>query len=208
MNSRKTIVLVALLGAAFAAPSLKNKLNQVNAKNLAQYGGEETPVGSGSGSGDSCLVDINDLHLPALGECTIGSAPLPGLGSGENGGLQTTVLQSSVLQLSQVPDTAYSQVCRSNCAECGQSSHAAIAAKSKNRTFTIEGAISVIESVRYCETDYAAEQSASEAEKDTYCVLNNLGPGLGDTPNCTEWDVCVEYPQPVGHGNGAGLGRE
>jgi hypothetical protein len=34
-NTHKTVLLMALLAGAFAAPSIKNKLGQMNAKNLA-----------------------------------------------------------------------------------------------------------------------------------------------------------------------------
>ena len=81
----KSIIALALVGATFAAPSLKNRLGEVNAKNLAQatFGGEypSTPVESAPACGD--------FNLPTLPftECPCVFNDLPGVGAGENSGL-------------------------------------------------------------------------------------------------------------------------
>ena len=47
--TQKTLLLAALFAGALAAPeSIKNKLGQINAKNLAQYGGGGVVTGGHS----------------------------------------------------------------------------------------------------------------------------------------------------------------
>ncbi|TNV77991.1 hypothetical protein FGO68_gene2834 [Halteria grandinella] len=60
----------------------------------------------------------------------------------------------------------------------------------KNRTFTISGAISVLERVYFAERERAAENSQSRSEKDTVCVTTNDNGGLGAQPECIELVVC------------------
>lgn len=202
-NTKKAVVLMALLAGAFAAPSLKNKLGQMNAKNLAELGGG---LGQGEGGEIFAGCDISALaanfSLPQLPnvECPCVFTPIPGLGAAQSQGLQQRVEASQVQTLQQVPDTSFSQICRSNCCECAEAAHAAIAQKAKNRTFTINGAISVIERVQWCEEQLAAEYSTSEAEKDTICVLNNKNGGLGNESECITVTIC-----PPGLGTQGGL---
>ncbi len=93
-------------------------------------------------------------------------------------------------QLQAVPDTQFNQICQTECCECAEAQHAALAIQAKNRTFTIEGAISVLERVYYAERERAAEESQSKAEKDTVCVTSNQNGGLGASPQCVELTVC------------------
>lgn len=124
-TTQKTVLLVALLAGAFAAPtqSIKNRLGQVNAKNLAQAQYNGNGVGNGTNGGYlDCDVEamIPNFTLPTLPfvECPCVFNPLPGVGAAEQTGLQQRLQQSSVLAVQQIPDTAFSQICRSNCCEC------------------------------------------------------------------------------------------
>lgn len=66
-TTQKTVLLVALLGAAFAAPaSIKNRLGQLNAKSLAQWGGDGGDVGGEEPA--TCDFGLGSLTLPALPE--------------------------------------------------------------------------------------------------------------------------------------------
>lgn len=104
--------------------------------------------------------------------------------------------------LTEVPDTAFNQICQTNCCECAESAEAAIAVQQKNRTFTINGSISVIEEVEYAERERAAEQSQGQSQKQVVCETNqasNGGLGLG----CASVNLC---PQGVGSSLGGALG--
>jgi hypothetical protein len=90
-NTSKTVLLVALLAGAFAAPqSIRNRLGQVNAKNLAQYGGSGGGSVGGGNSGSSLECDISALEdnftLPSLPftECQCQFNSIPGLGAAES----------------------------------------------------------------------------------------------------------------------------
>jgi hypothetical protein len=88
-NTQKTALLVALLAGAFAAPSIKNKLGQINAKNLAEaeskFGGSDGGNGGVGGGYDGCNVTayLDDFNLPSLPfvECPCVFNEVPGLGS-------------------------------------------------------------------------------------------------------------------------------
>ena len=99
-----------------------------------------------------------------------------------------------------VPDTAFTQICQSNCCECAEASHMAVAAALKNRSFQIMGSINVIETLTVREKKRAAENSTSIQEKDTICVLNNQA-GLGANQQCVNVTVSTCPPN-----NGSGLG--
>lgn len=78
-----------------------------------------------------------------------------------------------------IPDRRFDQICQTNCCECAEAAHAALAIQAKNRTFTIQGAISVLERVYLAERERAAENSESFAQKETVCVTTNANGGLG-----------------------------
>jgi len=91
--------------------------------------------------------------------------------------------------LTEVPDTAFQQVCQTKCCECAESAQAAIAVQAKNRTFTISGSISVLEEVEFAQRERAAEQSQSQSQKQQVCETNqasNGGVGLG----CAQLSLC------------------
>jgi len=72
-----------------------------------------------------------------------------------------------------VPDTAFSQFCQTNCCECAEAAHTALAVQRTNRTFEIRGKISVHEKVYFAERERAAEESESESVKVTKCANSN-----------------------------------
>jgi hypothetical protein len=189
------IILVALFaGIIAAAPqnTLKTRLGQKGAKNLAQ---SENPVILGSHA-DECNTDMGSLgsgslDLPSLDvSCPCTFTELPGLGAGLSQGFQQHVEATQVQELAAVPDTQYNQICQSNCCECAEAAHAAVAFQAKNRTFTIQGAISVLERVTLAERERSAENSESKSEKQTVCVTNNQNGGLGANQECITVEVC------------------
>ena len=185
---KKSVVLMALFAGAFASNTVKNRLGQMNAKNLAQEAGNGG-VGAGSG-GDWCPDGLTELPAVELPECPCQFTQLPGLGAGLNNGFKTEAqaLQSEFLQ--SVPDTQFSQICQSNCCSCEEEAHAAISNAQKNRTFTISGSISVLETLSVQEAGRARENSQGFSEKDTICQTNNAEGGLGAGPDCVNVTVC------------------
>jgi hypothetical protein len=173
MTVLKSIVLVALIAGAFAAP-LKQKLAQQNA---------------------GCDIPVPTIPVITLPECTCNFTVLPGLGAGINQGQseEATVVQQSLL--STVPDTQFSQICQSNCCECAEEAHSSFANQQKNRTFSISGSIQVLENLYLQENGQAAEQSYGRAEKDSICQRNNAQGGLGAGLGCTTVSAC---PAPLG----------
>lgn len=93
-------------------------------------------------------------------------------------------------ELAAVPDTQFNQFCQTNCCECAEAAHAALAVQAKNRVFNITGSISVLERVFFAERERAAEESISESQKETVCVTNNENGGLGASPECITLTVC------------------
>lgn len=77
---KKSVVIAALLAGAFASSTVKNRLGQMNAKQLAQESGS---TGTGSGS-DWCPDGILELPAVELPECPCNFTELPGLGAGTN----------------------------------------------------------------------------------------------------------------------------
>ena len=189
----KIILLALFAGVIAAAPqnSLKTRLGQKGAKNLAQS--EIVNLGSDASAGAECNCDISgaNLGLPALNvECPCAFHTLPGLGAGLSQGYQQHAEATQVSELAAVPDTQYNQICQTNCCECAEAAHAALAVQAKNRTFTIQGAISVLERVYLAERERSAENSESVAEKQTVCVTTNENGGLGADQQCITVEVC------------------
>ena len=186
------ILLVALFAGIIAASpaSLKNRLGQKNIKNLAEV---PTTIVTSVGEGEmpTCEISGAGLNLPSLDvECPCNFSQLPGLGAGISQGYKQHAEASQVTELNAVPDTQYNQICQTNCCECAESAHAALAIQAKNRTFTIQGAISVLERVYIAERERAAENSESFAEKDTVCVTTNENGGLGADQECITVQAC------------------
>ena len=195
---RNTILLVALFAGAIAAapqaaPSLKNRLGQMNAKNLAQV---EVEQDGNDWSGCEIPSGLGDISLENI-SCDCNFTQLPGLGAGQSQGFQQFAEARQVQSLSAMPDTQFNEICQTNCCECAESAHAALAIQAKNRTFTIQGAISVLERVYFAERERAAEESVSKSEKDTVCVTTNNNGGLGASPECITLTVC---PPSLGNG--------
>ncbi len=191
----KIVLLALFAGVIAAAPqnSLKTRLGQKAATNLAQS--EITNLGAEAGATaeSQCSCDVNsaNLGLPALNvECPCAFHTLPGLGAGLSQGYQQHAEATQVSELAAVPDTQYNQICQTNCCECAEAAHAALAIQAKNRTFTIQGAISVLERVYLAERERSAENSESVAEKQTVCVTTNENGGLGAEQQCVTVEVC------------------
>ena len=192
------ILLIALFaGIIAAAPQgLKKTLGQKNVKNFAEIPAHVELTNDASAS---CDVSVGNLDLPTLNvECPCKFTELPGLGAGISQGYKQHAEASQVTELNAVPDTQFNQICQTNCCECAESAHAALAIQAKNRTFTIQGSISVLERVYLAERERAAENSESFAEKDTVCVTTNTNGGLGAEQQCVTVQACPpELSAPV-----------
>lgn len=177
----KIILLALFAGVIAAAPqnSLKTRLGQKGSKNLAQA--QIANLASGDSTAEcQCDIGSENLNLPSLDvSCPCTFHQLPGLGAGLSQGYQQHVEATQVSELAATPDTEYNQICQTNCCECAEAAHAALAIQAKNRTFTIQGAISVLERVYLAERERSAENSESVSEKQTVCVTNNQNGGLG-----------------------------
>jgi hypothetical protein len=144
---------------------------------MADWSGCEIPLGLGN------------ITLESL-SCPCNQSSVPGLGSGQSQGFQQFAEARQVQSLSAVPDTQFTELQQTNCCECAESAHAALAIQAKNRTFTIQGAISVLERVYFAERERAAEEAISHSQKDTIVVTNNQNGGLGSSPSCISLTVC------------------
>jgi len=105
--------------------------------------------------------------------------------------------------LSSVPDTQFSQICQSNCCACEEEAHASYQNEAKNRTFVIQGSISVLETLSKIEAGQARENSQGRSEKDTICQTNNNQGGLGASQECLTASVC---PPSLSQGSGVKSG--
>jgi hypothetical protein len=85
-----------------------------------------------------------------------------------------------------VPDTQFTQICQSNCCACEEEAHAAYSNAVKNRTFTISGSISVLETLAVQEMGQGEQNSQGYSEKDTICETNHASGGLGAGNQCVE----------------------
>lgn len=183
-------LFVGLITAAPSQPSLKNRLAQNNAKNLAQT---ESKGSNGDSWGNfdlgDCDYELPDIELPPL-ECPCEFSELPGLGGGVSQGFEQQAQVTQLTSLAAIPDTQFNQTCQTECCECAEAAHAALAAQVKTRIFNISGAIEVCEKVTFAERERAAENSQSIAEKNTVCVTNNENGGVGETPECITIELC------------------
>eukprot|EP00347_Sterkiella_histriomuscorum_P014626 403360162 len=195
MKTKSTIILLALVAGTFAAGNMKNKLAQMNSKTLAQ----NSNGGDLQLNEDICNLSFGDLPSVELPECPCQFSELPGLGAGLNTGYSQEALVLQQNLLSTVPDTQYSQICQSNCCACEEEAHASYANEAKNRTFVIQGSISVLETLRKIEAGQARENSQGVSEKQTICQTNNAQGGLGSSQDCLTASVC---PPELGSHNG------
>ena len=92
--------------------------------------------------------------------------------------------------MQSVPDTQYSQICQSNCCSCEEEAHAAYTNARNNRTFTLSGSISLLETLRVQEQGRGRENSQGYSEKDTICQTNNAEGGLGAGNECITLQSC------------------
>jgi hypothetical protein len=109
-----------------------------------------------------CDVSVGNLDLPTLNvECPCQFTQLPGLGAGISKGYKQHAEARQVTELNAVPDTQLNQIWQTNCCECAESADAALAIQAKNRTFTIQGSISVLERVYLAERELPRTPRAS-----------------------------------------------
>jgi len=170
----------------------------MNAKNLAQVEVAQSDATDADVDWSGCEIPVGlgEIGLENL-SCPCNFSTLPGLGAGLSQGFQQFAEARQVQSLSATPDTQFNEICQTNCCECAESAHAALAIQAKNRTFTIQGAISVLERVYFAERERAAEEAISHSEKDTVCVTSNSNGGLGASPECITLTVC---PPSLGNG--------
>lgn len=167
---KSIVILFALAAGTLASGNMKQKLAQMNAKNLAQ----NVNKGSlGLGEGENCQINFGELPNVQLPECPCQFTNLPGLGAGLNQGYSQEALVLQQNLLSSIPDTQYSQICQSNCCACEEEAHASYQNEAKNRTFVIQGSISVLETLSRVEAGQARENSQGISEKQTVCQTNN-----------------------------------
>lgn len=159
----------------------------MNAKNLAEI--EVKPVLAEAENG-WCEGQLTELPPVQLPDCPCEFQPLPGLGAGINEGFRTEAEAYQAQFLASTPDTQYSQICQSNCCACEEEVHAGYTNQKKNRTFTIAGSISVLETLRVQEAGRARENSEGFSEKNTICQTNHAEGGLGAGEECIEVKVC------------------
>lgn len=174
-TTQKIAVLSLFLAGALSTP-LKTKL-QANSHNLAQVSEGmqgQAPAGGNQGLQGGAILREGEAAAGAYPlECPCEFSELPGLGAGLSKGFAAHAEVSNVQNLQAVPDTQYNQICQSNCCECAESQQASTGNGSKNRTFTINGAITVVETVTTAEDTAANEWSRARQEKDTVCVTTN-----------------------------------
>ena len=161
---RYSVILLALFAGAIAAQgTIKNRLGQMSAKNLAQVEQAASPSFANCDiPGDfGAIGGLNDLNCP----CNF--TKIPSLGGALSTAASSSVSAQQASSVRSTPDTGVRQICQTNCCECAESAHAALAVQAKNRTFTISGAISVLEQVYFAERERAAEESIARAEEIT-----------------------------------------
>lgn len=144
---KSLVLLFAFAAGTLAAGNMKNKLAQMNAKNLAQNIDKGANLNVNLRGDNDCNINFGELPAVQLPECPCQFTNLPGLGAGQNQGYSQEALVLQQNLLSSVPDTQYSQICQSNCCACEQEAHASYQNEAKNRTFVIQGSISVLETL-------------------------------------------------------------
>lgn len=185
---QKSLVLMALFAGAFANEGIKNRLGQASAKTLAQEGAKGN-LGAGEVSCGGNLGQIPEVTLP---ECPCEFVDLNnlGLGQGIHNGFEQRAHVEQTNLLQSIPDSQFSQVCQSNCCACEDEDHASYTNAEKQRTFNIQGSITVSESVRFQEEGKAREVSEGRSQKTTVCQTNNAEAGLGAGNECITVSVC------------------
>jgi hypothetical protein len=157
---KKSVVLMALFaGATFANSAVKTKLAQLQAQ-----------------QDDACFDDLGEIELPSvdLPDCPCEFTDLSGgLGAGVNQGFTSSAQALSATVLTTVPDTEYDQICQSECCACEEEAHASYDKALKKRTFTINGSISVLETLSAIEKGQAKENSQGKSEKTSICQTQN-----------------------------------
>jgi hypothetical protein len=183
----------AVLALLFAGVTVNAQLKAKMAKNLAQQ------------EDDACFDDLGEIELPSvdLPECPCNFTDLSGgLGSGVNQGFTSSAQALSATVLTTVPDTEYDQICQSECCACEEEAHASYDKALKKRTFTINGSISVLETLSAIEKGQAKENSQGKSEKTSICQTQNQEGGLGaGTGDC----VVVSCPTNGGIQSGPAL---
>lgn len=148
-----TLAVVALFAGALGGQSVKTRLGQLSAKNMVeeqQIATEPTVLAQCDGCDCCPLVDI---------PCELGCA--------KTAGVTTHCENSNVYEIKKIPDTLYKEIEQSNCCAYSESNQEASGQKTKTRTYTINGAITVEECVSICGNECAHECSNGREQKTT-----------------------------------------
>lgn len=159
MNS-KLIVIGALVALGYAQGSIKDKLGQAQAKNLAEQGSFGL-LGS--------ELTFADLEC----DCTPSVPISPASGATANNLYNQAIsaTQSQVIQ--EVPNQATQENCESECCSCSEAQEASASTATKTRHFAITGAIDINESVTFSEYTEAQEQAVGESNRVCAGVTTN-----------------------------------
>jgi hypothetical protein len=80
---KSLVLLFALAAGTLASGNMKQKLAQMNAKNLAQNVNKGGNLAVGEGD-NNCSINFGELPQVQLPECPCQFTNLPGLGAGQN----------------------------------------------------------------------------------------------------------------------------
>ena len=125
------------------------------------------------------------LNLPALKGAGAFEDPISvsDLGVGQLCAFETNSATYNEHMVEIIPDSAFQQVCETECCESAESCEAACGTQSKCRKFTICGSISVDEEVNFFERERSQEESDAESTKKSCSITNNASNcGCGAKP--------------------------
>ena len=184
----KTLVLLALFGFvsfAFGETTLKQKLGS---QKLAQSGdcngntsggvGTATPpeVGYPSASVDWCTCEIPEGDV--------------GEGAVQNSNALSSAFSQAVAA-STIPSEGSESFCVTDCCACNEAANECAKNAVRERTFTINGSISVAETISFSEAGLCREAQEGLAVKNSTCVINNAA-SVGAPPiECKNITVCA-----------------
>lgn len=195
---RTTLVVLAAIFSSAYGDSIRQKLGQIQSKNLAQAESEQL----GDFLGDcGCATppplvavppDLGDIDLDWC-DCNLTVPIIPGAGSGAANvqAYTTSGSVSSGVSNIDMPNYASSQTCESDCCACSAAEESSAAIGYKTRVFDIGGKVTVTETVTLREYTNATEQSIGESHKVAACATTNQIGGSGAPPRSGCVAVCL-----------------